>query len=94
MTKIKKIPRFKTIAEEAKFWDTHDVTDYLSEMKKTKVSFDLLTPKEETLTIRIQSNLKRKLENLAQGYGINVSTLARIWFVDKLQETRNHKFAT
>jgi predicted DNA binding CopG/RHH family protein len=93
MTKIKKIPNFKTITEEAKFWDTHDVSDYLSEMKDVKVSFNLLAPKGETLTIRLQSNLKRKLENLAKYYGVNISTLARIWFIDKLQETKSRKLA-
>lgn len=88
MTKVKKIPKFKTIAEEARFWDTHDVTDYLSEMRETKVSFDPLAPKEEILTIRVQSALKRRLEKIARSYGLNLSTLLRIWFIDKLNETK------
>ena len=29
----KRILKFKNYAEEANFWDTHDVTDYLPEMK-------------------------------------------------------------
>lgn len=87
MTKVKKIPKFKTIVEEARFWDTHDVTDYLTEMKEIKVSFDLLAPKEETLTIRVQSALKKRLEKIAKSYGINLSTLLRIWFIDKAKET-------
>ena len=89
MTKVKKIPKFKTITEEARFWNTHDVTDYLSEMKETKTSFDLLAPKEETLTLRVQSALKRRLEKTAKVYGINLSTLLRIWFVDKLKEKKS-----
>lgn len=93
MTKVKRIPKFKTLAEEARFWDTHDVTDYLSEMKKTKVSFDPLAPKEETLTIRIQSTLKNKLEEAARHYGINLSTLTRIWFIDKLKEAESSKLS-
>lgn len=86
MTKIKKIPKFKNIKEEARFWDTHDVTDYLSEMKEVKTSFDLSASKEETLTIRVQSSLKKQLEKIAKNYGVNLSTLLRIWFVDKLRE--------
>lgn len=86
MTKVKKIPKFKTIAEEARFWDTHDVSDYLAEMKEVQVSFDPLAPKEETLTIRIQSALKKRLEKIAKSYGINLSTLLRIWFIDKAKE--------
>ena len=86
MTKVKKIPKFKTIAEEARFWDAHDVTDYLAEMKETKVSFDPLVSKEETLTIRVQAALKKRLEKIAKSYGVNLSTLLRIWFIDKAKE--------
>ncbi len=86
MTKIKKIPKFRTIAEEARFWDTHDVSDYLSEMKEVEISFDPLAPKEKTLTLRVQASLKRRLEKIAKSYGVNLSTLLRIWFIDKLKE--------
>lgn len=89
MTRIRKIPKFKTIAEEARFWDTHDVTDYLSEMKEVKVAFTPLSPKEETLTIRVQSALKRRLEKVANSYGVSLSTLLRLWFIDKLTETES-----
>lgn len=94
MTKVKKIPKFKTIAEEARFWDTHDITDYLPEMKEVKVSFDPQAPKEETLTIRVQSSLKRKLEKIAKSYGVNLSTLTRIWFIDKVKETKSSKLSS
>jgi len=93
MTKIKKIPKFKTITEEARFWDTHDITDYLSEMKEVKVSFNPLAPKEEILTLRIQSELKKRLEKIARGYGINLSNLLRIWFIDKVKETEEPRLS-
>lgn len=93
MRKTKKIPQFKSIAEEAKFWDTHDVTDYLTEMKEVKVDFKLEAPKEETLAIRVQPGLKQSLENIAESYGVNVSTLARIWLIEKLRGLKEPKFA-
>lgn len=91
MTRTKKIPKFKTIAEEARFWDTHDVADYLGEMKKIKVVFDPLAVKEETLTIRVQPNLKKRLEKMARNYGVNLSTLLRIWFIDKAREAEDFR---
>lgn len=40
MTKLKSsIPQFKSTQEEAEFWDTHDVTNYLDEMRPVKVRF-------------------------------------------------------
>jgi len=91
MVKSKKIPKFKTITEEARFWDTHDVADYLGEMKETKAVFDPSAAKEEFLTIRVQANLKRRLEKMAGNYGVNLSTLLRIWFIDKARETEDFK---
>ncbi|MCZ7545112.1 MAG: BrnA antitoxin family protein [Anaerolineae bacterium] len=39
MTKIRRIPQFKSLEEEAKFWDTHSFADYWDEMKPVKVKF-------------------------------------------------------
>lgn len=87
MTKVKKIPRFKSLKEEAKFWDTHDITDYLGQMKKVAVKFEPVRIKKEILTIRIQSKLKKRLAKIAESYGINLSTLARIWLIDKAKQS-------
>lgn len=84
--KVTKIPKFKTYAEEAEFWDTHDVTDYLDEMKFVDVEFLPRQKKEETVTIRIEPKLKNRLERLARSYGINLSSLARMWIIEKLRQ--------
>lgn len=86
MTKkrVSKIPIFKTIAEEAEFWDTHDITDFLDELTPVKVKFNFGKPKEETITVRLQTSLKTKLAKVAEEMGINTSTLARMWIVEKI----------
>ena len=87
MPKNKKnsIPNFKTYEEEAIFWDTHDFTDYLHETTPVKVVFSLKKPKDESLTVRLQANLKTKLIEVANQAGVNASTLARMWIVEKLR---------
>lgn len=82
--KNRKIPIFSSLEEEATFWDTHDVTDYFDEMKDVKVKFSLRTPKEESLTVRVQAPLKRKLEEVAMKQGVQPSSLVRTWLVEKL----------
>lgn len=85
-----KIPKFKTTAEEAKFWDTHDVTDFLSELKFTDTQF-VKKPrqkKEDTITIRVEPQIKEQLEILSINYGVNVSTLSRMWIMEKLFQQR------
>ena len=92
--KTNKIPKFKSYKEEAKFWDTHDITDYLEELEPVKLEVNLQEPKQEILTLKIQPNLKTRLEKIARSYGINLSTLARIWLIDKLKESKNSKLFT
>lgn len=89
-----KMPKFKSIKEEAKFWDTHDVTDYLTDLEPVELVFDPSTKKKETLTIRVQPGLKKRLKTIAKNYGLNLSTLARIWLIDKLKEIKNKKLST
>ena len=86
--KIKsRIPKFKNIEEEAKFWDTHSVTDFEDETEDVDIVVELAKPRDETLVVRLQKNMKNKLERIAAKKGINISTLARIWFSEKLQQT-------
>lgn len=86
MRKTNKIPKFKSLAEEADFWDTHDVTDYLSEMTPVSLKVSLGEPKEEVLTVRLQSQLKVRLTNIAKDLGVNTSTLARMWLIEKIKQ--------
>lgn len=86
MTKKKIIPKFNNTKEEAEFWDTHSFADYWDELKPVKVIFNLKKKKEESLTLRLQADVKKQLENIATGFGINSSTLARMWIIEKLRE--------
>lgn len=86
---LKKIPNFKSLSEEANFWDTHDVTDYLGEMKLKKVRFTPRQKKEDTITIRVEPIIKKNLEELSLNYGINVSTLSRMWIMEKLSQQKH-----
>ena len=85
--KISKIPEFKSRAEEAHFWDTHDITDYWNEMEEVEVEFLDDTRHEDTITVRVKPKLKERLEKIAKSYGINLSSLARMWLIEKLRET-------
>jgi predicted DNA binding CopG/RHH family protein len=82
--KVSRIPKFKNLTEEAEFWDTHDFTEFQDELKPVRVKFNFGKPKEETITVRLQSGLKTKLAKVAEEMGINTSTLARMWIVEKI----------
>lgn len=80
------IPAFKTYEEEVRFWDSHDVTDFEEETEDVDIVFDLDKPREESLILRLQKSFKRALAKTAMRRGLNVSTLARMWLMEKLQE--------
>lgn len=87
MTKrVSKIPKFQSISEEAEFWDTHDFTEFADELTPVKMKVTLGQPKEETLTVRLQTKLKERLANIASEMGVNTSTLARMWIVEKIKQ--------
>lgn len=83
-----RIPNFKTYEEETHFWDTHDVTDFEDETRDVEIIFDLKKPKEETLILRLQKELKKKLERIAKSKGLSTSSLARMWLIERLQTGR------
>lgn len=80
-----RIPDFKNLEEEARFWETHPVTDFVNETEDVDIVFELDKPKEESLVLRVQKNMKKKLAAVAEKKGVTVSTLSRIWLTEKLR---------
>lgn len=80
------IPGFKNYEEEANFWDTHNVTDFENETEEVDIVFELDKPREESLVLRLQKGIKKALSKTARSKGLNISTLVRMWIMEKLQE--------
>ena len=62
--KKNKLPNFNkmTYEEEAHFWDTHDITDYEDETEEVEIIFDLKKPREKIVPIRMQAELRDRLD--------------------------------
>lgn len=84
MKKKSRIPKFKNIEEEARFWDTHSITEFENETEDVEIVFDLARPKEETLILRLQKETKQELEKEAKKKGLSTSSLARLWLTQRL----------
>src|ERR1700694_1530509 len=78
-----RIPNFATREEEAKFWDTHDISDYWDEMKPVRVRF--AKQLSEGITIRLDPQTLSELRSLASERGIGPTTLARMWILEHLR---------
>lgn len=78
-----RIPEFATVQDEAAWWDSHDITDYLDELKPTKVRF--AKNLSRGITIRFDEPTLAKLRAEAHAKGLGPTTLARIWILERLQ---------
>jgi hypothetical protein len=79
-----RIPEFRSREEEAEFWDTHDVTDYLDELRPVRVR---ATPNlVQGMTVRLEAADRDALGRIAAERGIGPSTLVRMWIKERLRE--------
>jgi predicted DNA binding CopG/RHH family protein len=77
MTAIHKdpIPQFKTVQEEAEFWDTHDTADYPEIWQPIEVKF---RRKEKVVAVRFEQRTFSEIRQKALRLGIRPTTLVRM----------------
>lgn len=78
---VSPVPTFKTIEEEAEFWDSHSAVDEIVE--GTTVGFHH-SRKTGTLTIRFEPEDIQRIREQARQQGIAPTTLARMWILEHL----------
>ncbi len=81
--KSSRIPQFASREEETAWWDTHDITEYLDELKPVRVRF--AKNLSEGLTVRLDPDTMRALRERAKRQGIGPTTLIRMWVMEHLR---------
>ncbi len=77
------IPQTDSIEELAKFWDTHDVTDFEDQLEEiTEPVF--VHRNGATLAIELPTKEFKALQRLAQEEAVDPTTLTRAWILEKL----------
>lgn len=80
---VKPIKPFKSLDEEADFWDTHSIVNEIDD--GTIVGFHQAN-KTSTITIRFDPKHLQILRNKAFKQGIGPTTLARMWILEHLKQ--------
>ena len=83
---MSKIPKFKSEEEEAKFWNTHDLTNYLDEFEEVNEEI-IITAKKRTkklISIRMDEDIIVALKLAADKKRMPYQTLIQSWLVEKL----------
>ena len=84
-----RIPTFKTIEEEAAFWDTHSSEEFADELTLVgDVKFVKASPKK-ALTVQFEEDTFEELTREAREKGIDLSTLAYKVILEHLQARRS-----
>ena len=79
-----RIPESANREEEAAFWDSHDISDFAGEVKRTRVRF--AKHLSEGITVRFTPEVLAELRTCAEDRGLGPTTLVRMWVMEKLQE--------
>jgi hypothetical protein len=80
-----KLPKTDSIEELAKFWDTHDVTEFEAQMEEVREPV-FVRAKGTTLSIRLEPLEAQHLKEIAGSKGVNEATILRQWIVERLHE--------
>jgi predicted DNA binding CopG/RHH family protein len=84
MKQKSRIPEFTSREEEAKWWETHPVADYMDEFEIVDAKF--AKNLSEGLTIRLDPETLAKVRSLAKKKGIGPTTLIRMWILEDLEK--------
>lgn len=86
MKKIKPIPRFKSEEEEARFWQTHDTTEYFDTDHPVKLDLSNLKRSSKSVTVRLPESLINHLKTLANKKDVPYQSLMKIYLAEKVNE--------
>lgn len=84
MSKLKPIPIFKNEAEERKFWETHDSTDYVDWSKAQRVRFPNLKPSTTAISLRLPVSLLEQIKIAANKRDVPYQSLIKMWLAEKV----------
>ena len=81
-----KIPQTDSIEELARFWDTHDLTDFEDELE------EVIAPVFErdttiAMAIHLQPEEAESVKRIAKSKGVGDAALLREWVLEKLYQS-------
>ena len=89
MSKLKKMPEFKTEEEERKFWETHDSTEYVDWSQARTASFPNLKPSTKTISLRLPEALLDRIKIEANKRDMPYQSLIKAWLAEDVEESRH-----
>lgn len=82
--KLKPIPRFRNEADERRFWETHDSTDYVDWSKAQRARFPNLKLSTTAISLRLPQGLLDQIKVAANKRDVPYQSLIKVWLAEKV----------
>ena len=86
MSAPKKIPKFKSQAEEKRFWEQHDSANYIDWKKAKRVVFPNLKPSVKTISLRLPEHLLNAIKMMANKEDVPYQSLMKMMLAKSIEE--------
>ena len=83
--KSERIPDTDSIEELARFWDSHDLTDFGDQLEEVRAPI-FARRKETTVAVALTRKEAESLKRLAEDEGVEEAKLVRSWVREKLRK--------
>jgi predicted DNA binding CopG/RHH family protein len=88
MSKLKKIPEFKSEAEERAFWESHDSSEYLDWRQARSATLARLKPSTRTISLRLPEGLLDRIKIEANRRDMPYQSLIKAWLAEDVESRR------
>jgi predicted DNA binding CopG/RHH family protein len=85
--KLKPIPTFSNEAEERRFWESHDSSDYLDWSKAERARLPALKPTSTAISLRLPVPLLERIKIAANKRDVPYQSLIKVWLAEKVDST-------
>jgi predicted DNA binding CopG/RHH family protein len=85
---LKALPRFRSEAEERKFWERHDSAPLVDWSKGRRASFPNLRPSTKAISLRLPEHLLEAIRSEANRRDVPYQSLMKIWLAEKAAEAK------
>ena len=89
--KSKTIPKFRSEAEERRFWETHDSSAFVDWNKAERVRLPNLKPSTTSISLRLPVALLERIKVAANKRDVPYQSLIKTWLAERTDEAdREH----
>lgn len=81
--KPRPLPKFRNVAEERRFWESHDSSGHVDWSKAERVRLPNLKPSTTAISLRLPVSLLDRIKVAANKRDVPYQSLIKIWLAEK-----------